>query len=83
MRSMFAALAGAILIVVPAFAGNTEGVITQFDATEMTVVLDDGSTYRLPPEMDVSAISEGVEILVAYDEGDDGTRQITDMEILQ
>jgi hypothetical protein len=46
----------------------------------MTIVLDDGKTYKLPPEMDMSGIAEGVEVIIAY-EAKDGVNQITDMLI--
>ena len=46
----------------------------------MTIVLDDGKTYKLPAEMDTSGIAEGVDVVIAYD-SKDGVNQITDMLI--
>lgn len=84
MRSLLAAAASLMLgFMSPAFADTTEGKVQRVNAEAMTVVLDDGKTYRLPPEMDMTVIEEGIEIIVAYDVGADGTNQITDMEILQ
>lgn len=82
MRIILAATIALFLAVLGAFAENAEGKIRKIDANAMTVVLDDGKTYKLPPEMDMSGIAEGTEILIAY-EVKDGVNQITDMEVLE
>lgn len=78
MRLAAAALSLALLAT-PVLAADTEGKITTVDPENMTITLQDGSTYRLPPEMDVSAISDGMEIVIAYRVNEDGEKQITDM----
>ena len=83
MRIILAATFSLLLAVMGAYAENAEGKITKVDTAAMTVVLDDGKTYKLPPEMDMSAIAVGTEILIAYEAGKDGANQITDMEVLQ
>lgn len=80
MRKVLAALATSLAIIGVAVAGDADGKITKVDAEKMTIVLDDGKTYRLPAEMDMSAITEGVEVIIAY-EAKDGVNQITDMLI--
>lgn len=80
MRKVLAALATSLAIIGAAVAGDADGKITKVDAEKMTIVLDDGKTYRLPAEMDMSAITEGVEVIIAY-EAKDGVNQITDMLI--
>ncbi|WEX11949.1 DUF1344 domain-containing protein [Chelativorans sp. AA-79] len=67
------------LLAAPALAADTEGKITEVDPQAMTITLDDGSTYKLPAEIDMSAISDGVQVVLAYQENDKGERQITDM----
>jgi outer membrane lipoprotein SlyB len=67
------------LLAAPAFAAETEGTITQVNSEEMTITLQDGATYKLPPEIDMSVISSGVEVVIAYQVSEDGVRQITDM----
>jgi len=67
------------LICTPALAADAEGKITSVDPEAMTITLDDGSTYKLPPEVDMEAISDGAEVVIAYQVDDKGERQITDM----
>ena len=80
MRKVLAALVASLAITAAAAAGDADGKIKSVDAEKMTIVLDDGKTYRLPAEMDMSAIAEGVEVIIAY-EAKDGVNQITDMLI--
>lgn len=74
-----AAVFSLALLATPAFAADTEGTITTVDEEQMTITLEDGSTYRLPPEIDMSAISDGMEVVIAYRVDDNGEKQITDM----
>jgi len=63
----------------PALAADTEGTITAVDQEAMTITLEDGATYKLPAEIDLSAISDGMEVVIAYQVNENGERQITDM----
>lgn len=80
MRRMIAAAGALMLMISGALAAQVEGEIKQLNTDEMTITLDDGKTYKLPAEMDVSALSEGVVVAIAYD-SNDGVNQITDMFI--
>ncbi|GAB5508101.1 MAG: DUF1344 domain-containing protein [Rhizobiaceae bacterium] len=80
MRRMIAAAGALMLMISGALAAQVEGEIKQLNTDEMTITLDDGKTYKLPAEMDVSALSEGVVVAIAYDTND-GVNQITDMFI--
>lgn len=77
MRLVAAALALG-LMTASAMAAETEGNITSIDEEQMTITLEDGNTYKLPAEIDISALSEGMDVVIAYRE-QDGVRQITDM----
>lgn len=78
MRGIIAAAGALIMMTAGALAADTEGEIKQVDADAMTITLDDGKTYRLPAEMDVSTITEGVTVIIAYDTRN-GVNQIIDM----
>lgn len=78
MRLAAAALA-LTLLAAPAFAADTEGTIESIDTDKMTITLDDGQTYKLPQEMDISGIEQGMDVVLAYREANGGQRQITDM----
>ncbi|GAA4522955.1 hypothetical protein GCM10023174_04110 [Chelativorans composti] len=64
-----------------ASAADTEGRITAVDPENMTITLSDGSTYKLPPEMDMSGLSQGDQVVIAYQVDKSGVRQITDLFI--
>jgi outer membrane lipoprotein SlyB len=80
MRKVFAAFIASIAFAGAALAADADGRVTKVDPEQMTIMLDDGKTYKLPPEMDMSAIAEGAEVIIAY-EAKDGVNQITDMLI--
>lgn len=80
MRRLIACVAALTSITFAAYAADADGTITKVDIEKMTIVLDDGKTYRLPSEMDISAVVEGAEVIIAYDPND-GENQITDMLI--
>lgn len=68
-----------LLTAAPALAADTEGLIKSVDPEKMTITLENGETYKLPGEMDTSALSEGMDIVIAYRELGNGEKQITDM----
>lgn len=82
MRRTLAALALLIASTAMALAASDEGTIASIDREAMTITLENGNTYKLPGEFDLDAISEGMDVLVAYDTVD-GERTITDMDITQ
>lgn len=79
-------IVGAFLAVVfmggLATAGDTDGKITAIDRDAMTIVLEDGNTYKLPGEFDPEVIEEGMEVLIAFDTIN-GENLITDMELFE
>ena len=63
-----------------AFAAEVEGHIKKIDIDQLTITLDNGQSYKLPGELDVSTLKEGMEIVLAYDEVG-GENVITDMDL--
>ena len=61
-------VAAALMVAGLAHAAEIEGQIRTIDRENLTITLDDGKSYRLPGEFDVDSLSEGMEILFAYDE---------------
>lgn len=78
MRTAIALLA-LVLTSAPVLAADTEGTITSVDIETMTITLEDGSSYRLPAEIDMSAVADGMEVVIAYRVNESGEKQITDM----
>lgn len=84
MRSMLLAFVALAMTMAMssgfAVAAQTEGKITKIDADAQTVTLDDGKSYKVPGEFDVTTLTEGSEIIIAYDVVN-GQNLITDMQI--
>ncbi|MCT8991416.1 DUF1344 domain-containing protein [Chelativorans sp. SCAU2101] len=78
MRNAVAALL-LLFLSLPALSAEAEGTVTKVDPEAMTITLDDGGTYKLPAEMDISVITDGVQVVLAYQETENGVKQITDM----
>lgn len=73
-------VAAALLATTAAFADDAEGEITKIDAAKLTITLNDGKSYKLPGEFDVSTLKEGMDIVLSYDVVD-GQNMIADMQI--
>jgi Cu/Ag efflux protein CusF len=80
MRTLIAAIIATTALSGAAFAAEAEGHIKKIDADNQTITLDNGKSYKLPGEFDMSSIKEGMEILIAYDKIG-GENLITDMEV--
>ncbi len=82
MRTLIGAVAAVMMFVGAASAAEAEGQIKSIDHDNLTITLDNGTTYKLPGEFDVDAIKEGMEILLAYDVVA-GQNLITDMQLFE
>jgi Cu/Ag efflux protein CusF len=80
MRTLLAAIVATLALSGGAFAAEAEGQIQKIDTENLTITLDNGKSYKLPGEFDVSSLKEGMEILIAYDQVG-GENLITDMEL--
>ena len=81
MRTLLAATFAALMLSgTAALAAEAEGHIKKIDTDNLTITLDNGKSYKLPGEFDLSAIKEGMEILIAYDQIG-GENLITDIEM--
>ena len=80
MSRLLGGIFAAFLFLTPALAAEADGTIRAVDGDAMTITLDDGRTYKLPGEFDPATLSEGMTVVIAYEEVGDA-RQITDMNI--
>lgn len=80
MRFLIAA--ALVLISGVALAAEAEGKIRSIDPDQLTITLVDGNSYKLPGELDIEALREGMEVLFAYDEVG-GEKLITDMQVFE
>jgi hypothetical protein len=80
MRTSLSALAILAMLSTAAIAAEAEGQIRSIDHDNQTITLDDGKSYKLPGEVDINALSEGMEILIAYDTVG-GENLIMDMQL--
>ena len=79
MRHLFAALVTLVVMSDVALADEAEGAIKAIDADKQMITLDNGKTFKLPGEFDISAIKVGMDVLIAFDSVN-GENLITDME---
>jgi Cu/Ag efflux protein CusF len=80
MRSLFGAVCAILFAVSLAQAAEAEGEIRSIDRDALTITLSDGNSYKLPGEFDLESLSEGMDVLLAY-ETVDGQNLITDMQL--
>lgn len=69
-----------LFMIVSSLAGEAQGEIIAINASAMTVTLDNGETYGLPDEFDVSLISPGMVVALAHE--DRPGKTVTDMELV-
>lgn len=70
--------AGLALSAGAAKAAEDEGRIARIDTEAQTITLDNGNTYTLPGEYDAANLSEGTDVVIAY-ETVDGENLVTDI----
>lgn len=68
MKAIFSALAALFLITSSAFAANAEGTIKKIDKSTLTLTLDDGEKFKLSEEFNFEDYSEGMSVMIQYDE---------------
>ncbi len=72
--------AGIILLAQPAFAENIVGTVQSVDADNTVLTLEDGTTFNIPEEYDLTGIEPGTPVDIEYDVTD-GQNTITDLFI--
>lgn len=80
MKTGFSAAALLLMSIAGASAADTDGEIKSIDRENLTITLSDGEKFKLPGEFDLSALKEGMDIVIAYDEVE-GQKLITDMQL--
>ena len=80
MRTLIGTMIATLMLSGAAYAAEVEGQIKKIDIDQLTITLDNGKSYKLPGELDVSTLKEGMEIVLAYDEVG-GENVITDMDL--
>lgn len=79
MKTLLSSIALLGLSMSVSFAGEASGSITNVNTNAHTMTLDNGQTYILPAEFDISLIGQGMRVSLAFDETSDGNL-VTDME---
>ena len=80
MRTLIGTMIATLMLSGVAYAAEVAGQIKKVDIDQLTITLDNGNAYKLPGELDVSTLKEGMEIVLAYDEVG-GENVITDMDL--
>ncbi|MBD8876133.1 DUF1344 domain-containing protein [Roseibium polysiphoniae] len=66
-----------------ASADETAGSIIAVDVESATITLDDDTVFVLGPDLDPEGLEVGNEVLLTYDEGDNGSLIVTAIEITE
>ena len=86
MRFLIAALLATAGLLSPlsgfAQSADVEATINSVDVGGLSLILDDGETYKVPEEFNFDGLDSGVKVLVFYTEVD-GSRVVDDLEIIQ
>ncbi len=86
MRMLIATLLATASIFSPlnswAQSADVEATIKAVDAKALSLMLDDGKTYKVPEEFNFEGLKAGVKVLVFYTMVD-GSRIVDDLEIVQ
>lgn len=80
MKTGIAAALLLLATIAGAQAADTEGKIRAIDKANLTITLSDGEKFKLPGEFDVTALEEGMDVVLAYDVVG-GEKLITDMQL--
>ncbi len=70
MRAFAGAIAAILAMTASAFSATAEGTIAKIDKASMTLTLDDGKAFKLSEEFVVEDYSEGMSVMISYDEID-------------
>jgi len=66
-----------------AFADEASGTIVEIDTEAKSIVLDDDSVYVLPDTIDTEGLNVGDIVMLTYDQSDNGTLLVTNIEVEQ
>ncbi len=82
MKKLVVAAGAAVLLAMSslaALADEASGSIADIDDAAMTVTLDDGNTYMLPEDVDLTTFQVGDKVTIEYDTDTDGNLLASDM----
>ncbi|MCF6321925.1 MAG: DUF1344 domain-containing protein [Rhizobiaceae bacterium] len=68
MRMLLATLVASIAFVGAAFAGEVEGTVQSVDMGTMSVVLEDGSEYKIGEGVSLDGIAAGTAVKINFDD---------------
>jgi Protein of unknown function (DUF1344) len=77
MKKFVATLVASAAMVATAYAGETWGVVKDFDAATKTVTLEDGSAYVLADGVAAEGIAAGAKVKVAFDDTSKAATAVT------
>jgi hypothetical protein len=69
-----------VVLVMPAFAAETEGKVQSVNGADRSVTLDNGTTIWLSEGVGLDAVTEGAQVKVVYEEKD-GKAVATSVEV--
>jgi hypothetical protein len=63
-----------------AFAGEVEGVVTNYDPATRMIVLESGEAFRLADGVELDGLQPGGKVMITFD---DGTTDATSVAVME
>jgi len=80
MKKIVAIAFASAAMLSTAFAGEIEGVVSNFDAAANTVELESGEVYTVAEGVEVEGIEAGKTVMIMFN---DGTTEATEIAIVE
>jgi outer membrane lipoprotein SlyB len=78
MNRIATSAAALMAMMASAYAGETSGVVAQYDPATRTIMLEDGTTYVLAEQIDDTVIVNGQTVKIVFD---DTSMQAVELEV--
>jgi len=80
MTKILVAAVSILTMTGAAFAGEVEGVVTNYDPSTKMIVLDSGEAYRLADGVELDGLQPGGKVVITFD---DGTTDATSVAVME
>ena len=80
MTKILVAAVSILTMTGAAFAGEVEGVVTNYDPATKMIVLESGEAFRLADGVDLDGLQPGGKVVITYD---DGTTDATSVAVME
>ena len=80
MLKFFVTTVSTLAMAGAAFAGEIEGVVSNYDPTTRMIVLESGEAYRVADGVELDGLQPGGKVVITYN---DGTTDATSVAVME